>query len=52
MFGRVSHLRGFNVVVEVVAECLDVGDNLISSLSSQMPWEEDCEQFSMGPQLK
>jgi hypothetical protein len=51
-FGRVSHLRGFNVVVEVVAECLDVGDNLISSLSSQMPWEEDCEQFSMGPQLK
>jgi hypothetical protein len=29
-----THLRGFNVVVEVVPERLDVGDNFISSLSS------------------
>jgi len=29
------------VIVEVVAECLDVGDNFVPSLSSQMPWEED-----------
>jgi hypothetical protein len=27
--------------VEVVTECLDVGDDLVSSLASQMPWKED-----------
>jgi hypothetical protein len=36
-----THLGGFDVIVEVVAECLDVGDNFVPSLSSQMPWEED-----------
>jgi hypothetical protein len=45
-FERTSYLGGFDVIVEIVTEGLDVGDNLISSLSSQMPWEEDCMQLA------
>ena len=38
--------RGFDVVVKVVTERLDVGDALLSSLSRQMAWEQDCFDIS------
>ena len=41
-----TYLRGFDVIVEVVTECLDVGDDLVSSLASQMPWKEDCGRLA------
>ena len=37
-----TYLGGLDVVVEVVAESLDVGDDLVSSRSLQMAREEDC----------
>jgi hypothetical protein len=35
-----NYLRGFDVIMEVVTECLNVGYNFVSSLASQVSWEE------------
>ena len=41
VIGSTVYLRGFDVIVEVVTECLDVRDNVVSSLLRQMSWEEN-----------
>ena len=40
-FGSAVYLRGFDVIVEVVTERLNVRDNIVSSLLGQMSGEEN-----------
>lgn len=36
------YLGGFDMVVEVVAECLDVRDDIVSGLLCEVLWEKNC----------
>ena len=38
-----AYLGSFDVVVEVVAECLDVGNDIVSGLLCEVLWEKNCD---------
>lgn len=35
-------LAGLDVIVEVIAECLDVRDDFFTACGCEVTWEEDC----------
>jgi hypothetical protein len=46
ILGSISYLGGLDVIMKVVTERLDVRNNIVSSLTSQMSREQDYNKLA------